>query len=293
MAMEFDVNMDLTPYQMALVIILVLNLLFWLVIIVWRVCYLRKLNAIIERRRTEMRGRVNDGLENESQHSPEDVFYSMSRSDFPPSYDDAIKSHPSFPLDGNGALDTSRISAPSTDQGPVVVQVVNGDESAVTTAAASSPFIQGQAPPTYRARDEASSSDDCSRDDPVNQAALPQAASTPKANAKAVSVAVGHRQGMAGELADGEQPPHLEDLTLSKGLQTGVPDRASGESSDTDRRNNDADASYQIDGKPKPAERVDHTEDIAIIHRRCQTSAGEVPTKVVVAADNMEGLSAP
>ena len=52
-------------YCRALVIILVLNLLFWLIVIIWRFCYLRKLNAVVERRRAEMRGRINDGLDND------------------------------------------------------------------------------------------------------------------------------------------------------------------------------------------------------------------------------------
>ncbi|XP_018495235.1 uncharacterized protein LOC100906214 isoform X2 [Galendromus occidentalis] len=87
---------EMNSYQMALVIILVLNLLFWLIVIIWRFCYIRKLNAVVERSRAEMRGRINDGLESE-QRGPEDDIYALSRGDFPPSYDDAIKSHPIFP----------------------------------------------------------------------------------------------------------------------------------------------------------------------------------------------------
>ncbi|XP_003743827.1 uncharacterized protein LOC100906214 isoform X1 [Galendromus occidentalis] len=83
--------------EQALVIILVLNLLFWLIVIIWRFCYIRKLNAVVERSRAEMRGRINDGLESEQQRGPEDDIYALSRGDFPPSYDDAIKSHPIFP----------------------------------------------------------------------------------------------------------------------------------------------------------------------------------------------------
>jgi len=99
--MGFDYNngMDLSTYQLTLVVILVLNLVFWLLVIVWRFCYLRRLNSIVESRRADLRGELNDAMENTEGRNAEDLIYTLAREDFPPSYDDAVKSHPVFPYD--------------------------------------------------------------------------------------------------------------------------------------------------------------------------------------------------
>ncbi|XP_022648811.1 uncharacterized protein LOC111245140 isoform X2 [Varroa destructor] len=112
-------------YDGALVIILVLNLLFWLIIIVWRFCYIRNLNTIIERRRAEMRGQINDGLQSDMQENQDNLFYSLSRSDFPPSYDDAIKSHLIISSAGSGLAPQSTPNPTASNRTSVVMQALD------------------------------------------------------------------------------------------------------------------------------------------------------------------------